>query len=103
VIKKFVNRTVSVFIFVAVLPLSGCVAIWGAAHKVVSADENSINIQYDKTLTSSARASALAREHCKKFGKLSEPIEAKMPGILFGIIEESYACIQNAPVKISFK
>ena len=31
--------------FIALLALSGCIAVWGAAHKVVSADENGIKIQ----------------------------------------------------------
>lgn len=73
--------------------LPGCVAVWGAAHKVVSADENGITIQYDPTVTSSVRAQVLARDHCKSIGKVSEPVSSEMPGILLGIIEEVYSCV----------
>lgn len=75
------------------LMFSGCVAVWGQAHNVVSANDKEFKIQYDKGLTSSARAAALAREHCNKFSKSAEPVGAEMPGILFGIIEETYACV----------
>jgi hypothetical protein len=77
--------------------LSGCVAVWGQAHNVVSADESGITIQYDRSLTSTARTQVLAREHCKKFGKSAEPASAEMPGILLGIIEERYLCIDSKP------
>lgn len=88
----------SLLLFAPVL-LTGCVAVWGEAHKVVSADSNGIKIQYDTALTSSARTAMLARVHCKKFGKTSEPVEAEMPGLLIGIMEESYECIENASSK----
>jgi hypothetical protein len=73
--------------------LSGCVAVWGAAHKVINADEKGITIQYDPTVTSSIRAQVIARDHCKSMGKLSEPVSSEMPGILLGIIEEVYSCV----------
>lgn len=76
-----------------IVALTGCVAVWGEAHKVIEADSNGIKIQYDGALTSTARASFLAKEHCQKYGKIAEPIDAKMPGLLFGIIEESYLCV----------
>ena len=75
------------------LSLAGCVAVWGAAHQVVSADSNGIKIRYDPGSTSSARTAALAREHCKKFGKIAEPTDAVIPAFLLGIIEDSYACV----------
>lgn len=81
-----------VSIFIIGFSLSGCVAVWGGAHKIVSADSNGMRIRYDSGLTSSARTSAIAREHCKKFGKIAEPVDAEMPGALFGIIEETYEC-----------
>lgn len=81
-----------VFISMVALFLGGCVAVWGGAHKIVSADSNGMRIRYDSGLTSSARTSAIAREHCKKFGKIAEPVDAEMPGALFGIIEETYVC-----------
>ena len=78
------------------LSLSGCVAVWGEAHKITSSDSNGIKIQYDKALTSSARTAAIAREHCKKFNKVAEPVGSEMPGLLFGIIEDSYSCVPKA-------
>lgn len=84
------HALISLFFLVA---LTSCVAVWGEAHKVVESDTNGIKIQYDSALTSTARASFLAKEHCQKYGKIAEPINAKMPGLLFGIIEESYLCV----------
>ena len=81
------------FLLLALLTLSGCVAVWGAAHKVVSADSNGIKIQYDPFSTSSVRATVLARDHCKTYGKVAEPVSAEMPGMLLGIIEETYRCV----------
>ena len=71
---------------------SGCVAVWGEAHKITSSDSNGIRIQFDKAYASSARTAAIAREHCKKFNKVAEPVGSEMPGLLFGIIEDSYNC-----------
>lgn len=86
------HRNRAVYIFIMAFALGGCVAVWGEAHKIVSADSNGMRIRYDSSLTSSARTSAIAREHCKKFGKIAEPVDAEMPGALFGIIEETYEC-----------
>lgn len=79
-----------------VLLLSGCVAAWGGAHNIVHSDQNSITIQYDSMVTSSVRASILARQHCNKTGKVAEPVSAEMPGLLLGIIEEKYNCIDKS-------
>lgn len=75
--------------------LTGCVAVWGQAHKVTKADETGFTVQYDKALTSTARTSRLAKEHCAKHGLVAESVDAKMPGMLLGIIEESYACVKS--------
>jgi hypothetical protein len=92
-LRKHMNlRNPVVYIVIVVFALGGCVAVWGGAHKIVSADSNGMRIRYDSGLTSSARTSAIAREHCKKFGKIAEPVDAEMPGALFGIIEETYVC-----------
>ncbi|MES3022479.1 MAG: hypothetical protein V4857_12945 [Pseudomonadota bacterium] len=90
---NFAQMRSTLFILASALYVSGCVTVWGEAHKVKSEDENGIKIQYDSSLTSSARTSAMARNHCKKFGKTAEPMSAKMPGLLLGIIEETYACV----------
>jgi len=73
--------------------LSGCAAVWGGAHSVVEQNPNGIAIQYDPAFTSTIRAQVLAKEHCKQFGKIPEPLSAEMPGILLGIVEERYACV----------
>ena len=72
--------------------LSACAATWGAAHKVKFADENTFVIQYDTGLTSTSRATRLATEHCAKHNRKAVPVDAGMPGRLFGIIEETYDC-----------
>lgn len=72
--------------------LSACAATWGAAHKVKFADENTFVIQYDRALTSTTRAARLATEHCAKYNRKAVPVDAGMPGVLFGIIEETYDC-----------
>ena len=64
--------------------LSGCVAVWGAAHRVETSDENGITVRYDPTLTTSLRAQMIAREHCRSFGKESEPLSAEV-SVLSGI------------------
>ena len=75
--------------------LSGCVAVWGSAHKVKFADENTFVVQYDTSLTSSVRTQALATEHCAKYGRIPKAVDAKMPGVLFGIVEETYDCVEG--------
>jgi len=72
--------------------LSGCVAVWGAAHHVENADQNGIKVRYDPTLTTSVRAQVVAREHCQSFGKDSEAVSAETSP-LSGIAEEVYRCI----------
>ena len=72
--------------------LSGCVAVWGAAHHVENADANGIKVKYDPGLTTSVRAQVVAREHCQSFGKDSEAVSAETSP-LSGIAEEVYRCI----------
>ena len=79
-------------ILFTLVTLSACAATWGAAHKVKFADENTFVIQYDTALTSTTRATRLATEHCAKHNRKAVPVDAGMPGILFGIIEETYDC-----------
>jgi hypothetical protein len=56
--------------------------------------EYEIIIQYDTTMTSSTRTAAIAIEHCKQFGRSAEPVDAAMPVVLLGIIEEKpYSCV----------
>lgn len=78
---------------VGMLAISGCVAAWGSAHKVKFADENTFVIQYDTALTSSVRTARLATEHCAKYDRKPVAVDAGMPGIMLGIIEETYDCI----------
>lgn len=75
--------------------LSGCAAGWGAAHKVKFADENTFVVRYDTALASSVRTQALASEHCAKYNRVPKAADAKMPGILLGIIEETYDCVEG--------
>lgn len=75
------------------LAFSGCVAAWNGAHKVKFADENTFVIQYDKALTSSVRTARLASEHCAKYDREAVAVDAGMPGMLLGIIEETYDCV----------
>jgi hypothetical protein len=75
------------------LLISGCAAVWGGAHNIVEADDRKIVIQYDSGLTSSVRTAALAKEHCKKFDKEAEGFHSEMPGILLGIIQDTYQCV----------
>ena len=85
-----------VLVALLAVAISGCAAVWGGAHNIVSANDNGIVIQYDTALTSSVRTAALAREHCKKMGKTAEPTSAEMPGLLLGIVEETYTCVAPA-------
>ena len=41
----------------------------------------------------------MAITHCNNFDKTAEVINAKMPGLLLGIIEEKYACVEKSTVK----
>ena len=58
-----------------------------------------ITIQYETALTSSAMIQKMAITHCNNFDKTAEVINAKMPGLLLGIIEEKYACVEKSTVK----
>lgn len=86
------SRNVHLLIILIVFFVSGCAVVWGGAHSIKRADENRFVIQYDTALTSSVRARRLAEEHCGKYGKKAIGDDAQMPGILLGIIEESYKC-----------
>ena len=78
---------------IGLLTVSGCVAVWQGAHKVKFADENTFVIQYDSALTSSVRTAKLATEHCAKYDRKAVAVDAGMPGIMLGIIEETYDCV----------
>jgi hypothetical protein len=81
------------YFILPILAISGCAVGWGAAHKVKFADENTFVVQYDSALTSSVRTQRLAEDHCQKYGRSAKAVDAGMPGILFGIIEETYDCV----------
>jgi len=72
---------------------SGCVAAWGDSKKVVRADEQGIEIQYDSALFSSAGAQLIAKRHCAQYGKTPNAVNVEMPGLLLGIISETYDCV----------
>ena len=81
------------------ISLSGCIAVWGAGHKVVKADAHGITIQFDKGVTNSLSMQVIAKKHCKQFDKVAEPVSSEMPGALFGILEDTYSCDARAPSK----
>jgi len=83
---------ISVFL-VAGLALTGCVAAWGDSKEIKRADEAGLVIQYDSALFSSAGAAKIAGDHCAGYGKQAEIQDVQMPGLLVGIIQETYACI----------
>jgi len=85
-------KNVAVF-FVVAVGSSGCVAVWGSAHQITRADSDQFVVRYDPSLTSSVRTQALATAHCKEFGKVAVPKDSGMPGVLLGIIEETFACV----------
>jgi hypothetical protein len=86
-LKKYLLLTIGL------LTASGCVAVWQGAHKVKFADENTFVIQYDSSLTSSVRTARLATEHCAKYDRKAVAVDAGMPGVLLGVIEETYDCV----------
>lgn len=75
------------------LSQSGCAAAWGDSKKITKADAEGIEIQYDSALFSSAGAQIIARNHCAQFDKKAEATNVEMPGLLIGIISETYRCI----------
>ena len=77
------------------MSINGCVAVWGDSYKVKEKNENEIIFQYDSGINSSGMMQKMASEHCQRFGKEAEIVDAGMPGILLGIIEEKYACIEK--------
>ena len=80
-------------LFVACCTMSGCVAAWGDSKKVTRANEAGIAIQYDNAMFSSAGAKMIADKHCAEFGKIAEIEDVQIPGVLLGIIQETYSCV----------
>ena len=86
-----------VLIYASLFPLiAGCVAVWGGSYNIKEENEAGITIQYDTALNSSAMMQRMAKTHCEKFNKKAEVVNAKMPGLMLGIIEEKYACVENS-------
>jgi hypothetical protein len=86
---------VSIYVLLLTL-LAGCAAAWGGSYNIKEKSETGITIQYDTALNSSPMMQKMARTHCEKFNKATEVVSAKMPGLLLGIIEEKYACIEKS-------
>lgn len=91
--KYVIKKLVVCFLMAATL--TGCVAVWGSSYKIKEENESGITFQYDTALNSSAMMQKMASMHCEKYGKKADVIDAKMPGLLLGIIEEKYACVEN--------
>jgi hypothetical protein len=81
--------------FSMVATIAGCVAVWGSSYKIIEKNDSGITFQYDTALNSSAMMQKMASIHCEKFDKKAEVLDAKMPGLLLGIIEEKYACVEH--------
>jgi hypothetical protein len=79
-----------------VFSLPGCVAAWGDSKKVTRADESAFIIQYDNALYSSAGAKMMADQHCAKYARSAQIQDVGMPGMLVGIIQETYACVPGS-------
>lgn len=75
--------------------LTGCAALWGGSYFVPEKNGKGIVIQYDTALTSSIMMQKIATKHCNNYNKKIEIIDSRMPGIMLGIIEEKYACIDK--------
>lgn len=89
-------KTASAITFAALVTvsISGCVALWGKSYNEAKSDANGISLQYDHSLSSTSEMTAIANQHCQKYGKTAKLDSSKMPGVMVGIIEESYSCVK---------
>ncbi len=78
---------------VAALSLAGCVAVWGGAYDVDSADPTSVAIKYDAHFTSVGNIERVAQTSCGRFDKVAVS-EAESTS-LWGITTARFACIAH--------
>jgi hypothetical protein len=57
----------------AVVILSGCVAVWGKPYRVEFESSSSITINFDPSLTNMGEVQNVAQAHCAQFGKDAIP------------------------------
>ena len=56
-----------------VFSLTSCAVAWGSAHKVEFANQSSITINFDPSLTNMGEVQTFAQKHCSQFGKDAIP------------------------------
>ena len=92
--KSFIVKRI--FLYISILSiLTGCAAVWGGSYKIKEENEFGVTFQYDSALNSSAMMQKMAMKHCEKSNKKAEIQSARMPGLLLGIIEEKYSCVEK--------
>lgn len=79
-----------IYVALLLLPLSGCVAVWGGSYDIKSQDEQGIKIQYDVNFTDLVKVEALAAAHCAEQGKNAALQSDKRS--MWGISTASFAC-----------
>ena len=77
-------------LFVSVLLLSACAAVWGMPYKVVFQSSSSITISYDPMLTNWGEVQNVAQTHCDQYGKDAMPGDATKSD--WGLVTKSFNC-----------
>lgn len=90
---KMTSNRVLMLAMIPTLSLGGCVALWGKSYNVDKSDQSGIVLQYDHALANTTEMTAIANEHCKKYNKLAQQTDSGMPGLMVGIIQETYKCV----------
>jgi len=72
------------------ITLTGCVAVWGASHKVTMKNSNSVVIEYDRVFANANTMLQTAQKECSNFGKNAVLISSG-PAYL-GIQVNTYRC-----------
>jgi hypothetical protein len=75
----------------AAIALAGCVAVWGGAYEVESADAQAVIIKYDGHFTSADKIRGVAQANCSRYGE--DAIPQRESTSVWGLTTAGFACV----------
>lgn len=88
-------------IFALLVPVGGCVAVWGSSYHIEEQSADSVTIRYDAVLIDSGDVQAHANESCGRYQKVAVPIRQRLGVVIPGgsIAEIIFACDTQADAR----
>lgn len=83
---------------ILLIPMCGCIVVWGKSYNVALSNSRSVVIEYDPSVVNLPAMLNAAQRACGKYGK--DAVLAKVSTSNLGIIVNNYRCEQRIADKV---